>query len=52
MKKLGKKVRGASLVEYALLCAAVVVATGVAVRSVGKQVEKNAGDTVNVLGIR
>lgn len=54
MKKLGlkKRVRGASLVEYALLCAAVVVATGVAVRAVGKQVEKNSSDVVNTLGVR
>jgi len=58
MNKLAKKttkisrVRGASLVEYALLCAAVVIATGVAVRGVGKQVEKNSSDTVNMLGQR
>jgi hypothetical protein len=45
MKKLSKRVRGASLVEYALLLVGILIIAAVAVKSIGPKVESAATTT-------
>jgi Flp pilus assembly pilin Flp len=42
MKKLSKRVRGASLVEYALLLVGVLIIAAAAVKTIGPKVEQAA----------
>jgi Flp pilus assembly pilin Flp len=44
MKKLSKRVRGASLVEYALLLVGILIIAAVAVKSIGPKVSTAASD--------
>jgi Flp pilus assembly pilin Flp len=45
MKKLSKRVRGASLVEYALLLVGILIVAALAVRSIGPKVSTAATTT-------
>lgn len=50
MKKLSKKVRGASMVEYALLLFAVLIVAAAAIKTLGPKVQTAGTDGAAQLG--